>query len=110
MPSIERRLLPVNGIHLCVHIAGPADGRPVWLLHGFPECWHSWRAQIPALVQAGYRVHVPEMRGYGRSDAPEPIEAYDLQSLCGDVLGGSGLHHPDIVRQKVVPWADDLPP
>ena len=87
MPSIERRLLPVNGIHLCVHIAGPADGRPVWLLHGFPECWHSWRAQIPALAQAGYRVHVPEMRGYGRSDAPEPIEAYDLQSLCGDVLG-----------------------
>ncbi|MDF3932095.1 alpha/beta fold hydrolase [Pseudomonas citronellolis] len=87
MPPLEQRILQVNGIHLCVHIAGPADGRPVWLLHGFPECWHSWREQIPVLARAGYRVHVPEMRGYGRSDAPAAVEAYDLQSLCGDILG-----------------------
>lgn len=85
MDAIEQHLLPVNGIHLNVHVAGPVDGRPVWLLHGFPECWHSWRAQIPALTAAGYRVFVPEMRGYGASDAPPAIEDYDLPTLCGDI-------------------------
>ncbi len=75
----------VNGIHLCVHEAGPEHGRPVWLLHGFPECWHSWRFQVPALTAAGYRVLVPEMRGYGRSDAPRDPAAYELLTLCGDI-------------------------
>jgi len=75
----------VNDINLCVHQTGPEHGRPVWLLHGFPECWHSWRYQAPALAAAGYRVHVPEMRGYGRSDAPRDPAAYDLLTLCGDI-------------------------
>lgn len=87
MDAIEQHLLQVNGIRLSVHVAGRADGRPVWLLHGFPECWHSWRAQLPALAAAGYRVLVPEMRGYGASDAPAALEAYDLASLCGDLFG-----------------------
>lgn len=77
--------LAVNGIKLHVHMAGPETGRPIWLLHGFPECWHSWREQIPALVAAGYRIFVPEMRGYGRSDAPEDIEAYDVLTICADI-------------------------
>ncbi|SDI20091.1 alpha/beta fold hydrolase [Pseudomonas panipatensis] len=85
MLTIEQRLLAVNGIRLNVWLAGPEEGRPLWLLHGFPECWHSWRGQIPALVAAGYRVCVPEMRGYGASDAPVAVEAYDLPSLCGDI-------------------------
>lgn len=81
----EPHLLAVNGIELSVRISGPEQGRPVWLLHGFPECWHSWRHQVPALVAAGYRVFVPELRGYGRSSAPQAVEAYDLLTLCADI-------------------------
>ncbi|MBX7276599.1 alpha/beta hydrolase [Pseudomonas sp. ERGC3:05] len=77
--------LPVNGIHLCVHIDGPENGRPIWLLHGFPECWHSWREQIPALTAAGYRVFAPELRGYGESSSPAEIADYQLLTLCADI-------------------------
>lgn len=77
--------LAVNGINLHVHIAGPELGRPIWLLHGFPECWHSWRKQIPALVAAGYRVFIPEMRGYGSSDAPQAVEDYAALTICADI-------------------------
>ncbi|ANF86195.1 alpha/beta hydrolase [Pseudomonas antarctica] len=77
--------LSVNGIHLCVHIDGPENGRPIWLLHGFPECWHSWREQIPALTAAGYRVFAPELRGYGESSSPAEIADYQLLTLCADI-------------------------
>ena len=60
-------------------------GNPVVLLHGFPELAHSWRHQVDALAAAGYRVIAPDMRGFGRSDAPEEVEAYDVVELCGDV-------------------------
>src|SRR5690606_39306692 len=52
-------------------------GKPVWLLHGFPECWYAWHLQIEALAAAGYRVFAPEMRGYGASSAPADPTAYD---------------------------------
>ncbi|PTU73749.1 alpha/beta fold hydrolase [Pseudomonas mangrovi] len=77
--------LDLNGISLSIHCAGPEKGRPVWLLHGFPECWHSWRNQIEPLVAAGYRVFIPEMRGYGLSSAPADVAAYDVLTLCGDI-------------------------
>ncbi|AQZ95035.1 alpha/beta fold hydrolase [Halopseudomonas phragmitis] len=85
MNAIEPHLLDVNGIQLSLHISGPVDGQPVWLLHGFPECWYSWRHQIHALAEAGYRVHAPEMRGYGLSSAPQDPAAYDLITLCDDI-------------------------
>lgn len=78
-------VLKVNAIVLHVHSAGPQDGPPIWLLHGFPECWHSWREQIAPLAAAGYRVLVPEMRGYGNSSAPEDVAAYSLLTLCADI-------------------------
>ena len=81
----DHQLLDVNGIRLSLYTAGPADGLPIWLLHGFPECWHSWRHQIQALAAAGYRVHVPEMRGYGYSSAPKDPAAYDLITICADI-------------------------
>jgi len=81
----DQQILNVNDIELSVHFAGPEKGKPVWLLHGFPECWYSWRHQIAALADAGFRVCVPEMRGYGRTSAPQPIEAYDLITLCHDI-------------------------
>ena len=78
MQQTKQQLIKVNGIQLSVHIAGPESGKPVWLLHGFPECWYSWRHQITALAAQGYRVFAPEMRGYGATEAPEAVEAYDL--------------------------------
>lgn len=85
MNALQHQCLEVNGITLSLHSAGPATGRPVWLLHGFPECWHSWCQQIGPLAAAGYRVLVPEMRGYGQSSAPREAAAYDLITLCGDI-------------------------
>jgi len=76
------------------------EGKPVVLLHGFPELGYSWRHQIDTLVDAGYRVLVPDMRGYGRSDAPEEIGAYDVLELLGDVdrlLDGIGAERAAIV-------------
>jgi pimeloyl-ACP methyl ester carboxylesterase len=68
-----------------LHVVERGAGNPVVLLHGFPELAHSWRHQVDALAAAGYRVIAPDMRGFGRSDAPEEVEAYDVVELCGDV-------------------------
>lgn len=75
-----------NGITLHVVEAGPQDGRPVFLLHGFPEFWWGWRHQIEPLARAGYRVIAPDQRGYNLSEKPEGIEAYTTDKLAGDVL------------------------
>lgn len=85
MRPLDHQLLAVNGINLSLYSAGPADGRPLWLLHGFPECWLSWRHQLEPLLAAGYQVFIPEMRGYGQSSAPQAVEAYDLLTVCGDI-------------------------
>ncbi len=82
---MRQHLISVNGIELSVHSAGPEQGAPIWLLHGFPECWHSWREQIPALAAAGFRVFAPQMRGYGSSSSPAEIADYDLLTLCADI-------------------------
>jgi pimeloyl-ACP methyl ester carboxylesterase len=78
--------VPINGIGLWLHQAGPEDGPVVVLLHGFPELGYSWRHQIPALAEAGYRVLTPDLRGFGRSDAPAEVEAYASTELAGDVV------------------------
>ncbi|MDM8349684.1 alpha/beta hydrolase [Pseudomonas sp. sp1636] len=97
MAAPEQQLLDVNGITLSLYSAGPADGRPLWLLHGFPECWHSWRQQIDPLAAAGYRVLIPEMRGYGQSSAPRDPAAYDLMTLCGDIQAAmDALGHSEV--------------
>lgn len=74
-----------NGVTLEVTEAG--SGFPVILCHGFPELAYSWRHQVPALAEAGYRVIAPNQRGYGRSSRPGAIEAYNLDSLAGDIVG-----------------------
>jgi pimeloyl-ACP methyl ester carboxylesterase len=72
-------------ITLTVHEAG--SGPAVMLCHGFPELAYSWRHQVQPLVEAGYRVIVPDQRGYGTSDAPEATQAYDIDHLTGDLVG-----------------------
>jgi soluble epoxide hydrolase/lipid-phosphate phosphatase len=79
------RMVRANGINLSVHEAGA--GPAVVLLHGFPALAYAWRKQIPALAAAGYRVIAPDLRGYGRSDAPPNVEDYDISHLTGDVVG-----------------------
>ena len=79
--------LQVNQIRIHYRAAGPANGEPVVLLHGFPEFWYGWRNQIPALAAAGYRVIVPDQRGYNVSSKPRQIRQYDLDLLAGDVIG-----------------------
>ena len=66
---------------------GPENGTPVILLHGFPEFHYGWKSQIPALVQAGFRVIVPDQRGYNLSDKPKGIAAYDVDILARDIVG-----------------------
>ncbi|GAA3787235.1 alpha/beta hydrolase [Streptomyces phyllanthi] len=78
-------MVDVNGIRL--HVAERGEGPLVVLLHGFPECWYSWRHQFGPLAAAGYRVVAPDQRGYGRSDHPERADAYSILHLVGDVVG-----------------------
>jgi pimeloyl-ACP methyl ester carboxylesterase len=61
------------------------EGRPVILLHGFPDSGRLWRHQVPVLAEAGFQVIVPDLRGYGRSGKPADVEAYSLLMLAGDV-------------------------
>jgi pimeloyl-ACP methyl ester carboxylesterase len=82
----QRLRLPVNGITLHVVAAGPKDGPPVILLHGFPEFWLAWCHQIEALAGAGLRVIVPDQRGYNLSDKPTGIGAYTIETLVADVV------------------------
>lgn len=79
--------IATNGVHLHVAEAGPADGPLVVLLHGFPEFWFCWRAQIGPLAAKGYHVVVPDQRGYNLSDKPRGVAAYDLDVLARDVVG-----------------------
>jgi pimeloyl-ACP methyl ester carboxylesterase len=85
MSEIHHRTVETNGIQM--HIAEAGEGPLVILCHGFPESWYSWRHQLPALADAGYHAVAPDQRGYGQTDAPEPIEQYSQPHLVGDIVG-----------------------
>lgn len=89
-----------NGITLHVWRAGPDDGPPVVLLHGFPEFWYGWHRQLGSLVDAGYHVLVPDGRGYNRSGTPSGIGAYHIDELTADIVGLLDAHGYD--RASVV--------
>lgn len=83
----EELWLTVNGLRLHAVQAGPADGRLVILLHGFPEFWYGWRHQIGPLAAAGLRVVALDQRGYNLSDKPARVADYALELLAADVVG-----------------------
>ena len=86
MPPLQ--FAQINGIRMGYYEAGPnTDTPPVVLCHGWPEIAFSWRHQIKALSEAGIRVIAPDQRGYGATDRPEPVEAYDMEHLTGDLVG-----------------------
>lgn len=86
-PSLAFSLYDIDGLTLHVGEAGPKDGPAVILLHGFPEFWWGWRHQIASLAEAGFRVIVPDQRGYNLSGKPQGRRSYDLDLLAGDILG-----------------------
>ncbi|AUX33266.1 MULTISPECIES: alpha/beta fold hydrolase [Sorangium] len=81
--KLSHRFTERSGVRL--HYVEAGEGPLVVLLHGFPELWYSWRHQIPALVEAGYRVIAPDMRGYNLSDKPRGVGAYAIGELTADV-------------------------
>jgi pimeloyl-ACP methyl ester carboxylesterase len=85
IPFPDPKMIKTNEINMEIFEQG--KGFPVILVHGFPELAYSWRFQMPALAEAGYRVIAPNQRGYGATDKPEAVEAYDIFHLCGDMAG-----------------------
>jgi pimeloyl-ACP methyl ester carboxylesterase len=75
-----------GGVRLHAVAEGPKDGPVVLLLHGFPEFWYGWRKQIAPLTAAGFRVIVPDQRGYNLSSKPSGVAAYSLTELVSDVI------------------------
>jgi pimeloyl-ACP methyl ester carboxylesterase len=101
----------VGEVTLAVTEAGPADGPPVLLLHGFPDSRDMWRHQVDALAAAGHRVVAPDLRGYGDSDRPTDVAAYAMPRLIGDVTGlmdALGIQRAAVVGHDwgaVLAWA-----
>jgi len=85
LSEVAHRTIAANGIN--IHIAEQGEGPLVLFLHGFPELWYSWRHQLPALAGAGFHAVAPDVRGYGRTDAPLPIEAYSMRNMTADAVG-----------------------
>lgn len=84
--AVEHLTIQANGLSFYCAAAGPVDGPLVLLLHGFPEFSYGWRNQIGPLAAAGLRVVVPDQRGYGLSDKPSGVAAYDIDVLARDVV------------------------
>ena len=86
------QMIKTNGVTLRTVVEGTVP--LVILLHGFSQCWYLWRHQIDPLVEAGFQVAVPDQRGYGGSDKPAAVEAYNIVELTSDVVGlASALGH-----------------
>jgi len=83
-----RKIVLTNGGNLTLRVAtaGPEDGVPVLMMHGFPESWFSWRHQLVALARAGYFAVAPDMRGYGHSDAPPQAADYSVHHIASDMV------------------------
>jgi pimeloyl-ACP methyl ester carboxylesterase len=85
MSGPSHRTVEANGISM--HVVEQGTGPPVVLCHGFPELSFSWRHQMEALAGAGYRALAPDQRGYGLTDRPDAVAAYDIDHLTGDMAG-----------------------
>jgi pimeloyl-ACP methyl ester carboxylesterase len=85
MSAFTPHFAETNGIRM--HYVEAGQGPLVVLCHGFPESWYSWRHQIPALAEAGFRVVAPDQRGYGQTDRPHPVSEYSVFRLVGDIVG-----------------------
>ncbi len=89
MSNISERRVATNGIELNIAEQQPAgDGKGLIIMyHGFPESWYSWRHQFAPLADMGYHAVAPDMRGYGKSDKPDDIKAYNQVEVVNDIIG-----------------------
>jgi pimeloyl-ACP methyl ester carboxylesterase len=87
--QLRHHTVAVNGIQM--HVAEQGSGPLLVLCHGWPELWYSWRHQLPALAQAGYRVVAPDMRGFGQTDAPADARDYTILHTVGDIVNLVGV-------------------
>ena len=85
MSELVHKFVKTNGIRM--HVVEAGEGFPVVFCHGFPELWYSWRHQLRALADAGFRAIAPDQRGYGETDCPQPVEAYQVRELAKDIVG-----------------------
>lgn len=83
VPGVELKTTTANNIH--VRYAEAGSGPLVLFCHGWPESWYSWRHQLKAVSEAGFRAVAPDMRGYGGTQSPEPVDQYTLFHLVGDM-------------------------
>jgi len=85
MAELQHKFVTTNSIRM--HYVEQGSGPLVVMCHGWPESWYSYRHQITALAAAGFRAVAPDQRGFGQTDRPEPIEAYHILNLTGDIVG-----------------------
>jgi pimeloyl-ACP methyl ester carboxylesterase len=90
----EFRMIESNGVRIRAAVEG--EGPLVVMVHGFPESWYSWRHQMGPLAAAGFTACGIDVRGYGGSDRPYPVEAYDMQSVTADVAAVIDALSPDM--------------
>ena len=108
--GITIRQIEANGQSFELAEAG-SGGKLALCLHGFPELHYSWRFQIPLLVEMGYKVWAPNMRGYGGSSKPVKVRDYALDHLCADVaalIDASGAKEVTLIAHDwgaVVAWS-----
>jgi pimeloyl-ACP methyl ester carboxylesterase len=106
--GVRHSFVEAGGLRMHVAEAGPEDGEPVVLLHGWPQHWYEWRELIPRLAEH-YRVLCPDLRGLGWTDAPP--RGYDKETLAGDVLAlldALGLRQVNLVGHDWGGWAGFL--
>lgn len=90
----------INTTDVQLRVAVAGTGPLIILVHGFPECWYSWRHQIKPLLAAGFQIALPDVRGYGGSDAPATIADYSMQALTNDMAAIARSLSPD--RKAVI--------
>ncbi|KAJ4722139.1 Epoxide hydrolase-2 [Melia azedarach] len=100
MEDIQHRTVNGNGIKM--DVAEKGEGPFILFLHGFPELWYFWPHQINALSSLGYRAVVPDLRGYGDTDAPAPLKSYTCLHVVGDLVGLLEVVAAD--QEKVYWW------
>ena len=81
---MNRKTIELSEIKMSYYDEG--EGEPILMLHGFPDSADVWRNMIPRLVDEGYRVIAPDMRGFGETEAPVGKENYTVAKIMKDFL------------------------
>lgn len=107
--AIDLSFVEANG--QIFEVAQAGEGKKLALcLHGFPELHYSWRHQIPVLVEMGYKVWAPNLRGYGGSSKPDGVDSYRLNTLVQDVaalIDASGAEEVTLIAHDwgaIIAW------